>query len=64
MALSLNTWPLTHPARSCGEGATRTQLAKVLADAYGIPLDRAEGDVAAYLEALAGQDLLAEEASE
>ena len=50
--------------RELGEGATRTQLAKVLADAYGIPLDRAEGDVAAYLEALAGQDLLAEEASE
>jgi hypothetical protein len=47
--------------RELGNGATRTQLAQVLADAYDIPLDRAEADVAAYLEALSEQNLLADE---
>jgi len=50
--------------RALGKGATRAQLAKVLADAYDIPLERAEADAGAYLEALAQQKLLTEEAGD
>ncbi len=50
--------------RELGKGVTKAQLAKALVDAYEIPLDRAEADAAAFLEAMAAQNLLAEEAGE
>jgi hypothetical protein len=46
-------WPLL------AEGATRSELAAELVERFGIDQVRAEADVDAFLEFLAGRDLLA-----
>jgi len=42
------------------EGATRVELAQALVDAYGIEVERAQGDVDAFLRDLSARSLLEE----
>jgi predicted deacylase len=44
-----------------GKGATRAALAVELEEAFAVPREQAERDVAAFLELLAGRGLLADE---
>jgi hypothetical protein len=51
----IELWPLVV------EGATRAQLAGYLTEAYGLPAEAAERDVAAFVESLSDLELLSDD---